>query len=77
MGNKYLDLLKQVLGTEYVPTLHLVKCPECIGSGQRIEYITNDFTGWSEVEAISGPCQACNGKGKVLMKENDFKIWEG
>ena len=66
MGNKYLDLLKQVLGSDYVPTLHLAECPHCWGVGK---YQKTTDGPWTH-------CNVCDGKGKVLMKESDFKIWE-
>ena len=66
MANKYLDLLKKVLAPDYVPALHLVKCPRCRGTGNEPEGLSSEWIA----------CQACNGKGKVLMKESEFKIWE-
>ena len=51
----------------YARTLHLVKCPKCGGEGQI-------FCGKRLIDEI---CQACDGKGQVLMRESEFKVWEG
>ena len=50
----------------YVRTLHLVDCPKCKGTGNEPEGVSS---AWID-------CQACDGKGKVLMRESEFKVWE-
>ena len=54
----------------YARTLHLVKCPECDGTGESYTDLSNQIP-------IRVKCEACNGKGKVLMRESEFKVWEG
>ena len=51
----------------YTSTLHLVECPKCEGHGY--PFIGGGLSGEK--------CEACNGKGKVLMRESEFKVWEG
>ena len=53
----------------YARTLHLVDCPKCRGTGSDIvDYQPN---------VPVPPCPSCDGKGKVLMRESEFKVWEG
>ena len=53
----------------YTSTLHLVECPECDGTGE-------SYTDLSNPIPIRVKCEACNGKGRVLMRESEFKVWE-
>ena len=55
----------------YTRTLHLVECPKCRGSGNDPDYFS------SIRSSIRRDCQSCDGKGRVLMRESEFKVWEG